>query len=385
MDAKASVHHPADLKPTRRPRLVKLLPSNIGGPLIGLVLLVLVFSFSSEFFFSLRNGLNILDQVTVLGILAIGMTAVIVIGGIDLSVGSVLAFSMMMLGWLYQDQAVPLGLAIPISIGTGMLAGLVSGGLITYAKLPPFIATLTMMSVARGLANILTEGRQIVGFPDWFTSLATVRHFGFLSATVGLFLVMLVVAWVFLRFRAGGRNLYAIGGSPEVARLSGIKVRAITLWVYAISGALAGIAAVTLAARLDSSQPSAGLSLELDAIAAVVIGGASLSGGVGSIGGTLVGVLIIGVLRNGLNLSNSTRKPRRSPCKQLWIIARHNRKRCCACAISARLMARCRCCRRSTSTFAPAKCWRCSGRTARASRHCRRSLPAWCNPSPGAV
>jgi ribose transport system permease protein len=113
---------------------------------------------------------------------------------------------------------------------------------------------------------------------------------------------MLVVAWVFLRFRAGGRNLYAMGGSPEVARLSGIKVRAITLWVYAISGALAGIAAVTLAARLDSSQPSAGLSLELDAIAAVVIGGASLNGGVGSIGGTLVGVLIIGVLRNGLNL-----------------------------------------------------------------------------------
>lgn len=137
MDAKAIVQHPAELKPPPRPRLVKLLPSNIGGPLIGLVLLVLVFSFSSEFFFSLRNGLNILDQVTVLGILAIGMTAVIVIGGIDLSVGSVLAFSMMMLGWLYQDQAVPLGLAIPISIATGMLAGLVSGGLITYAKLPP--------------------------------------------------------------------------------------------------------------------------------------------------------------------------------------------------------------------------------------------------------
>ena len=111
MDAKAIVQHPAELKPPPRPRLVKLLPSNIGGPLIGLVLLVLVFSFSSEVFLSLRKGLNILDQVTVLGILAIGMTAVIVIGGIDLSVGSVLAFSMMMLGWLYQDQAVPLGFA----------------------------------------------------------------------------------------------------------------------------------------------------------------------------------------------------------------------------------------------------------------------------------
>lgn len=306
MDGNASVPHSgtsdsAD-KRASRSRLVKLLPNNIGGPLIGLALLVLVFSFSSDYFFSVRNGLNILDQVTVLGILALGMTAVIVVGGIDLSVGSVLAFSMMMLGWLYQDVGLALGLAIPLAIGTGMLAGLVSGLLISYARLPAFIATLTMMSVARGLANILTEGRQIVGFPDWFTSLATVRHFGFLSATVGLFLLLAAGAWVYLRYRAGGRNLYAIGGSAEVARLSGIKVRKITLWVYALSGALAGIAAVTMAARLDSSQPSAGLTMELDAIAAVVIGGASLSGGVGSIGGTLVGVLIIGVLRNGLNL-----------------------------------------------------------------------------------
>lgn len=301
MDGHVSVPQ-QDTKTTGRARLVKLLPNNIGGPLIGLALLVLVFSFSSDYFFSVRNGLNILDQVTVLGILALGMTAVIVIGGIDLSVGSVLAFSMMMLGWLYQDVGLSLGLAIPLAIGTGVLAGLVSGLLISYARLPAFIATLTMMSVARGLANILTEGRQIVGYPEWFTALATVRHFGFLSATVGLFLLLAGCAWVYLRYRAGGRNLYAIGGSAEVARLSGIKVRKITLWVYALSGGLAGIAAMAMAARLDSSQPSAGLTLELDAIAAVVIGGASLSGGVGSIGGTLVGVLIIGVLRNGLNL-----------------------------------------------------------------------------------
>ncbi|WP_163835779.1 ABC transporter permease, partial [Pseudomonas viridiflava] len=203
---------------------------------------------------------------------------------------------------LYQDVGVPMGFAIPLAILGGMVCGLISGTLIAKARLPAFIATLTMMSVARGMANILTDGRQIVGFPDWFTSLATQRHFGFLSATVALFLVMLAVAWVYLRFRAGGRSLYAIGGSAEVARLSGIKVKKITLWIYALSGALAGLAAVAMAARLDSSQPSAGLTLELDAIAAVVIGGASLSGGVGSIGGTLVGVLIIGVLRNGLNL-----------------------------------------------------------------------------------
>ncbi|MBD8186109.1 ABC transporter permease [Pseudomonas viridiflava] len=299
MDAKAPI---GSIPPKPLTRLALRLPQNVGGPLIGLALLILAFSFTSEYFFSVRNALNILDQVTVLGILAIGMTAVIVIGGIDLSVGSVLAFSMMLLGWLYQDVGVPMGFAIPLAILGGMVCGLISGTLIAKARLPAFIATLTMMSVARGMANILTDGRQIVGFPDWFTSLATQRHFGFLSATVALFLVMLAVAWVYLRFRAGGRSLYAIGGSAEVARLSGIKVKKITLWIYALSGALAGLAAVAMAARLDSSQPSAGLTLELDAIAAVVIGGASLSGGVGSIGGTLVGVLIIGVLRNGLNL-----------------------------------------------------------------------------------
>ncbi|WP_163028138.1 ABC transporter permease, partial [Pseudomonas viridiflava] len=225
MDAKAPI---GSIPPKPLTRLALRLPQNVGGPLIGLALLILAFSFTSEYFFSVRNALNILDQVTVLGILAIGMTAVIVIGGIDLSVGSVLAFSMMLLGWLYQDVGVPMGFAIPLAILGGMVCGLISGTLIAKARLPAFIATLTMMSVARGMANILTDGRQIVGFPDWFTSLATQRHFGFLSATVALFLVMLAEAWVYLRFRAGGRSLYAIGGSAEVARLSGIKVKKIT-------------------------------------------------------------------------------------------------------------------------------------------------------------
>jgi ribose transport system permease protein len=278
------------------------LTSGTQGPLIGLILLCVVLSFASPYFLSVRNALNVLDQVTVLGILAIGMTAVIIIGGIDLSVGSVLALSMMMMGWLQREVGVPMGLAILLGIGTGAACGLVSGLLVTKARLPAFIATLTMLSVARGLANILTEGRQIVGYPEWFTSLATVRNFGFLSATVGVSVLLAVLAWAFLRFRPNGRNLYAIGGSPEVARLAGIEVERLTIAVYATAGALAGIAAMALAARLDSSQPSAGLGYELDTIAAVVIGGASLSGGVGSIGGTVVGVLIIGVLRNGLNL-----------------------------------------------------------------------------------
>jgi ribose transport system permease protein len=272
------------------------------GPLVGLVLLCIVFAILSPFFLSLRNALNVIDQVTVLGIMAIGMTAVIVIGGIDLSVGSILALSMMVMGWLSNDKGLSFPGAIALAVVVGALCGLGNGLLITKAKLPPFIATLAMMTIARGLANIITNGEQIVGYPDWFTALSTERHLGFLSATVALFILLLIVSWVILQYRAVGRNLYAIGGSREVARLAGIHVDGLTTWVYVVAGALSGVAGVVLAARLDSSQPSAGLGYELDAIAAVVIGGASLSGGIGGIGGTLVGVLIIGVLHNGLNL-----------------------------------------------------------------------------------
>jgi ribose transport system permease protein len=196
---------------------------------------------------------------------------------------------------------IPIGIAIALLVATG--CGLANGLLVTRAKLPAFIATLTMMSVSRGLANIVTDGRQVVGFPDWFTALASVRNFGFLSVTVGLFIALVIIGWVFLNYHAIGRSLYAIGGGAEVARLAGIHVQRLTLSVYALAGLLSGVAGIAMASRLDSSEPSAGLGYELDTIAAVVIGGASLSGGVGGIAGTVVGVLIIGVLHNGLNLS----------------------------------------------------------------------------------
>jgi ribose transport system permease protein len=210
---------------------------------------------------------------------------------------------MMMMGWFSHDAELPLWLSVILGIATGGLCGGLNGVLITAAKLPPFIATLATMSVLRGAANIITGGFQIIGFPDAFTNLAIVRHLGFLSVTMAAFIVLAALAWAYLRFRAGGRTLYAIGGSAEVARLAGIAVKRWTVLVYMASGALCGIAATAMAARLNSSQPSAGQGYELDAIAAVVIGGASLShGGVGGVGGTLVGVLIIGVLHNGLNL-----------------------------------------------------------------------------------
>jgi ribose transport system permease protein len=287
-----------------RPLSLAALFAGTKGPLIGLVLLCIGLAVSTDTFLTLRNILNVADQITVLGIMAIGMTLVILIGGIDLSVGSVLALSGMVLGYVsHADHLdLPIVVGVGAALGAAALCGLASGLMVTVAGLPPFIATLAMMSVARGLANIITDGSQIVGFPDWFTSLSITRHFGYLSVTVAVMLVLTAVAAVFLIYRANGRNLYAIGGSKEVARLSGIPVATLTTLVYTLCGMLAGLAGVVLAARLDSVQPSSGIGYELDTIAAVVIGGASLSGGVGSIGGTAVGVLIIGVLRNGLNL-----------------------------------------------------------------------------------
>ena len=272
------------------------------GPLIGLVLLCVFLSLSTDTFLSLRNFLNVMDQITVLGVMAVGMTLVILIGGIDLSVGSVLALSGMVMGYLGDNRQWPFVIAILAALVASAACGLTSGLMVTRLRMPAFIATLAMMSIARGIASIITNGEQIVGFPDWFSDLAITRHFGFLTVTVGLMVAITVIAWIVLTFRPVGRALYALGGSQEVARLAGIPVRQYTMWVYVICGALAGLAGVILSARLDSSQPSSGLGYELDTIAAVVIGGASLSGGVGSIGGTAVGVLIIGFLRNGLNL-----------------------------------------------------------------------------------
>jgi ribose transport system permease protein len=159
-----------------------------------------------------------------------------------------------------------------------------------------------MLSIARGLANIITDGQQIVGYPEWFFNLSADRFLGFFSITIIIVIALYVAAWAYLKYRAGGRSIYAIGGSPEVSRLAGIPVKRVTTWVYVTAGALAGVGGIVLATRLDSSQPTAGAGYELDVIAAVVIGGASLTGGVGRITGTVIGVLIIGFLRNGLNL-----------------------------------------------------------------------------------
>ncbi len=301
MTTSATTQAPASAPPKAKRSLASYL-SGSGGSLIGLVALFVVLSIFAPNFFTVRNFVNVVDQVTELGILALGATLVIITGGIDLSVGAILGLSTMVLGWLSHDGGWPLPVAMLAAVGVGALAGLINGLGVTRAMLPPFIATLAMMSVARGLANMITDGQQIVGYPDWFFSLSSTRFAGFFSITIIVAIVLYAATWAYLKYRTGGRSIYAIGGSTEVARLSGIPVKRVTTWVYVFAGALAGVGGIVLASRLDSSQPSAGTGYELDVIAAVVIGGASLTGGSGKIAGTIIGVLIIGFLRNGLNL-----------------------------------------------------------------------------------
>lgn len=272
------------------------------GPLLGLLLLCLVLSLTTDRFLAVNNLLNVMDQATVLGIMAIGMTFVILIGGIDLSVGSLLALSTMVMGTLNVNFGVPLPVAILGGVTAAAIGGLANGVLVVRLGMPAFVATLATMSIARGLANLITNGTQITGYSSWFSDLSIIRYGGLISATVALFILVVLISWILLSYHSIGRKVYAIGGGSEVARLAGINVKKYTTLIYVLCGITAGIGGVILATRLDSSEPSAGLGWELDVIAAVVIGGGSLTGGVGTIGGTVIGVLIIGVLRNGLNL-----------------------------------------------------------------------------------
>jgi len=289
-----------------RPGPIARLPNFIShygrqlGTLSGLLGLILVLWALTPHFLTISNLLNIAEQATIIAIVAAGMTFVIITGGIDLAVGSVLAFSGVVMASALL-RGLPLPLALMIGLGVGLACGLVNGLLITVGRLPPFIATLGMMSVARGAALMFTEGRPISGFAEGFRSLATGEVLR-VPAPVIIMIVVYVVAHFVLSRTKLGRYSYAIGGNEEAALLSGINVRLYKTMVYGIAGMLSGLAAILLTARLNSAQPIAGMSYELDAIAATVIGGTSLLGGEGTIAGTLIGALIMAVLRNGLNL-----------------------------------------------------------------------------------
>jgi ribose/xylose/arabinose/galactoside ABC-type transport system permease subunit len=270
------------------------------GTLCGLVGLVVVFWILTPHFLTVSNLLNIAQQTSINAIIAVGMTFVIITAGIDLSVGSIVAFSGVVLASA-MHSGVPLLPSTFIGLAVGLLCGLVNGVLISWGRLPPFISTLGMMSVARGAALLYTEGRPVSGFSASFRWLST-GEVARIPAPVIIMILVYGVAHFVLRRTKLGRYAYAIGGNEEAAILSGVNVKAYKTLVYGLCGAFSGLAAIILTARLNSAQPIAGIMYELDAIAATVIGGTSLMGGEGTVSGTLIGALIMGVLRNGLNI-----------------------------------------------------------------------------------
>jgi len=270
------------------------------GTLLGLAALCLGLWIATPFFATAANLANVAEQSVIVGVIGIGMTCVILIGGIDLSVGSLVGLAGVVVGTALQ-RGMPVAIAVLLGLAAGVVAGALNGVMITAGRLPPFIATLGMMSVARGAALLLSDGRPISGFPDSLRLLATGRVFG-IPAPVVLMLSLYAIAYFVLTRTVFGRYLYAIGGNEEATALAGVNVRQQKVVTYALSGLSAAICALLLVARLNSAQPVAGIGYELDAIAAVVIGGTSLLGGSGSVIGTLIGALIMSVLRNGLNL-----------------------------------------------------------------------------------
>ncbi len=270
------------------------------GTLVGLVLLCVVLWILTPHFLTLSNLVNIVEQTSINAIVAVGMTFVILSGGIDLSVGSIVALAGVVLGAALQGGQ-PLPVALILAAVTGVACGLANGALISWGRLPPFIVTLGTMSIARGGALLFTEGRPVSGFDAAFRAIATGRV-GLVPAPVIAMAAVYAASYFVLARTTFGRYVYAIGGNEEATRLSGVSIRFHKTMIYGVSGLMSACAAVLLTARLNSAQPIAGINYELDAIAATVIGGTSLMGGEGTLGGTLVGALIMGVLRNGLNL-----------------------------------------------------------------------------------
>lgn len=274
------------------------------GPLIGLILMMIILGFLSENFFTLDNILNLLRQISVNALIAFGMTFVILTAGIDLSVGSTLALGSALTAGMLTSGMDPL-LAVLAGLLIGLALGAVNGLIITKGKVAPFIATLATMTIFRGATLVYTDGMPITGLSDSFTFEMLGRGYVFgIPFPVILMLGVFLILFFVLRKTVFGRQVYAVGGNEEASTLSGIKADRVKIWVYSLTGMLSVLAGIILTSRLNSAQPTAGGMFELDAIAAVVIGGTSLMGGRGRIFGTLVGALIIGVIDNGLNLLN---------------------------------------------------------------------------------
>lgn len=270
------------------------------GILIGLAVLFLFLSIFTESFLTTKNMLQVLRQICINALLAFGMTFVLIIGGIDLTVGSVVAISGVSIVMLL-NAGVPLPVAFLLSLLIGSLIGLINGSIIALTGMPPFIVTLSLQGAIRGVAYVITDGRSVSCENEVFNAIGNGYFLGIPLPiyTVALVMVLISIILYYTRF---GRRMYAVGGNVTAAQFSGIHVKRITIWVYIISGTLAALAGIILASRMYSGQPASGQAYESDAIAAAVLGGTSFNGGIGTIGGTLIGALVIGFLTNGLNL-----------------------------------------------------------------------------------
>ena len=267
-----------------------------------LLLLGLLLTLLSDRFLTTNNLINILRQAAINGIIAVGMTVVIMTRGIDLSVGSILALTSVITADLLQ-QEMTVGLALSVGLGSGAALGLLNGLLVTRLNVPPFITTLGMMVFARGAALTYTQGKPITGLPESFRTIGTGAVLG-VPVPVIIAGLVFVAGYFLLQWTRHGIAIYGIGGNETAARYAGLPVKRYITLVYVLSGVLAALSGLILTARLNSAQPVAGEGYEFDAIAAVVVGGTSFAGGVGSVGGTLLGSLIIEVIKNGLNLLN---------------------------------------------------------------------------------
>jgi ribose transport system permease protein len=270
------------------------------GVLVGLLGLCIFFSLASPYFLTFENLMNVTRQISMIGIIAVGMTFVIITAGIDLSVGAIVGLSGCITAGMLRD-GMPIPLAIMAGLGFGLLAGLANGSLITLAGLPPFIATLASLSVWRGLALTYTQGYAISPLPRDFAFLGR-GYLGPLPLPVILMALVYVLGYYLLNHTAFGRYVYSVGGNMQAAKLSGVRVSRTLIAVYGLSGLFAGLSGIILSSRLLSGQGQAGTGYELDAIAATVLGGVSLMGGEGNVIGTLIGAFIIGILANGMTL-----------------------------------------------------------------------------------
>ncbi len=269
---------------------------------LGLLAVGAFFASQSPVFLSSLNLQNIILQSSIQGVIAIGMTFVILTAGIDLSVGSIVALSGILMATMLH-AGVPVGLVIIINLLFGVAVGMFHGFSITRMRMAPFIVTLAVMAMARGLTMVVSDGKTLFAFPESFNYFGSGKV-GPVSVTILIFLFYAIAAEILLQKTVLGRNIYAVGSNIKAAALSGIRTERVVTFVYVVSGVSCAIAGIILTGRLDASMPTAATGAELDAIAAVIIGGASLFGGKGTIIGTVIGVLLIGVINNGMNLMN---------------------------------------------------------------------------------